>query len=124
MRTQPSLTGIPPALDPGNLPDDPTELFLSWIRDAANAGVAEPHAATLATVDEEGAPDARTLILKDADGRGSRSRASALRGSCRPVDALRVDRLMRHRPLGHQSQPARRTLRVGMLGLRHRHRYA
>lgn len=66
---QPSLTGTaPPLLDA--LPDDPVELFWTWIRDAVEAGVPEPHVATLATVDADGVPDARALILKDLDGSG------------------------------------------------------
>lgn len=92
-RAQPSLTGSPPALDLGALPADPVELFLTWVRDAANAGVAEPHAATLATVDEEGLPDARTLILKDAGARGwaFASQRSSRKGgqlAARPAAAL------------------------------------
>jgi pyridoxamine 5'-phosphate oxidase len=47
------------------VPADPLELFVSWLHDAIDAGVSEPHAMTLSTVDDEGAPDARVLILKD-----------------------------------------------------------
>lgn len=48
----------------------PQDLFLQWLTDAVDAGIAEPHATTLSTVDEDGVPDARTLLLKDvtADG--------------------------------------------------------
>lgn len=70
LRAQPALAGVAPALDPADLPDDPVALFRSWIVQAADAGVAEPHAATLATVDADGVPDARTLILKDVGARG------------------------------------------------------
>jgi len=70
LRAQPALTGSAPQLDIHALPHDPTTLFLDWIDDAARAGVAESHAATLATVDAEGLPDARTLILKDVGTRG------------------------------------------------------
>lgn len=52
------------------LPDDPADLFLNWIQDAVQRGVPEPHAATLATVDAGGVPDARTLILKGVDENG------------------------------------------------------
>lgn len=52
------------------LPADPVTLFLTWLEDAVVAGVVEPHAATLSTVDESGAPDARTLLLKDVTERG------------------------------------------------------
>ncbi|MFJ6531199.1 pyridoxal 5'-phosphate synthase [Microbacterium sp. NPDC091662] len=70
LRGQPSLTGVAPTLDLAALPDDPVPLFVDWIGEAAESGVAEPHAATLATVDDDGVPDARTLILKDVDARG------------------------------------------------------
>ena len=49
---------------------DPIELFREWF-DAARAGGLElPEAMTLATVDAEGRPSARTVLLKSADGRG------------------------------------------------------
>lgn len=70
LRAQPSLLGVPPAFDATGLPSDPAELFEEWIRGAADAGVAEPHAATLSTVDAAGIPDARTLILKDLGAEG------------------------------------------------------
>lgn len=70
LREQPTLTGSGRPIDDGALPGDPGALFVSWIRAAAEAGVAEPHAATLATVGADGVPDARTLILKDLDERG------------------------------------------------------
>jgi pyridoxamine 5'-phosphate oxidase len=70
LRAQPALTGAPPQIDLGALPRDPVVLFLTWIHEAARAGVPEPHAATLATVDVDGVPDARTLILKDVSERG------------------------------------------------------
>jgi pyridoxamine 5'-phosphate oxidase len=70
LRAQPSLAGTAPQLDLVSLPDNPVELFMTWISDAVRAGVPEPHAATLATVDEGGLPDARTLILKDVSERG------------------------------------------------------
>ncbi len=70
LRAQPSLTGSPPPLDPSNLTADPITLFETWIRHAADAGVAEPRAMTLATADAGGRPDARTLILKGVDTEG------------------------------------------------------
>ncbi|KJL19697.1 Pyridoxine/pyridoxamine 5'-phosphate oxidase [Microbacterium oxydans] len=70
LRAQPALTGVAPSIDLSELPVDPVPLFLDWIRHAAAVGVAEPHAATLATVDGDGIPDARTLILKNVDERG------------------------------------------------------
>lgn len=70
LRKQPALVGEPPALVLEDLPDDPIALFIEWMKDAAARGVAEPHAATLATVDADGAPDARTLLVKDVSARG------------------------------------------------------
>lgn len=70
LRGLPSLTGEPPMVDIDSLPGDPVALFVGWIQDAAERGVPEPHAATLATVDAEGRPDARTLIVKDVSERG------------------------------------------------------
>lgn len=70
LRTLPSLTGVAPPLDLEALPDDPIALFLDWLDTARQAGVAEPHAMTLSTVDADGMPDARILVLKDVDEGG------------------------------------------------------
>jgi pyridoxamine 5'-phosphate oxidase len=49
---------------------DPMQVFREWF-DAARAGGLElPEAMTLATVDAEGRPSARTVLLKSADERG------------------------------------------------------
>ncbi|MFS8100620.1 pyridoxal 5'-phosphate synthase [Lentzea alba] len=63
LRGLPSLAGPLPAFD--SAPASPDELFTSWLSDAINAGVVEPHALTLSTVDPAGRPSARVLILKD-----------------------------------------------------------
>lgn len=70
LRALPALRGDGRPIDASTLPEEPLPLFLSWIRFAAEQGVPEPHAATLATVDADGVPDARTLLLKDVDRRG------------------------------------------------------
>ncbi|MFB8190739.1 pyridoxamine 5'-phosphate oxidase family protein [Microbacterium sp. NPDC055988] len=93
LRAQPSLTGATPQLALADVPDDPVSLFLDWIGAAAGAGVAEAHAATLATVDDDGVPDARTLILKDVDERGwafagPRSSRKAAQIAAHPAAAL------------------------------------
>ncbi|MBS1905958.1 MAG: pyridoxamine 5'-phosphate oxidase family protein [Actinobacteria bacterium] len=93
LRARPSLTGTAPALHPASVPDDPLALFLNWITAAAEAEVAEPHAATLATIDADGLPDARTLILKDVDERGwafagTRSSAKGQQLAANPLAAL------------------------------------
>lgn len=93
LRAQPTLVGTPPALDFDELPDDPVALFTEWVMDAAERGVAEPHAAALSTVDANGVPDARTLIVKDATVRGwafagPRASAKGIQLAVSPAAAL------------------------------------
>ena len=45
-------------------PDDPWTLFDRWFADVQQAGLPEPNAMTLATVDVHGRPHARTVLLK------------------------------------------------------------
>jgi pyridoxamine 5'-phosphate oxidase len=54
------------------LPDgaDPFALFDDWMKDAAKAEPNDPNAMTLATVDADGLPDARMVLLKGVDARG------------------------------------------------------
>ena len=54
-----------PAFDPNASPEEPVDLFLTWLSEAIDAGVRGPHAMTLSTVDAYGHPDSRVLILKD-----------------------------------------------------------
>ncbi|WP_030022397.1 pyridoxine/pyridoxamine 5'-phosphate oxidase [Streptomyces monomycini] len=56
--------------DPAHAPADPLPFFRQWLREAAEAGVPEPHTMTLATADASGDPNVRTLMLHDADERG------------------------------------------------------
>jgi pyridoxamine 5'-phosphate oxidase len=46
---------------------DPIAQFKHWFAQAEAAGLLEPNAMTLATVDAEGRPNARTVLLKDLD---------------------------------------------------------
>jgi pyridoxamine 5'-phosphate oxidase len=66
-----------PGFDPGRAPDRPEALFVTWLAEAVEAGVAEPHAMTLSTVDADGAPDSRVLLLKDVDADGWQLAGSA-----------------------------------------------
>jgi pyridoxamine 5'-phosphate oxidase len=70
LRTIPVFAGDLPVFDVEGAPDDPAELFAQWIRSAIDAGVREPHAMSLSTVDAAGHPNARVLIVKGvtADG--------------------------------------------------------
>ena len=65
LRAVPSIVGQAPEFDWASAPDAPYELFLSWLRYALEIGVPEAHAATLSTVDADGLPNARMLIVKD-----------------------------------------------------------
>jgi pyridoxamine 5'-phosphate oxidase len=53
-----------PEFDPERAPAVPHELFAAWLSHAIDAGVREPHAMTLSTVDADGRPSSRVLILK------------------------------------------------------------
>ena len=49
---------------------DPLELFASWLAEATTSEPSDPNSMTLATVDEAGLPDARTVLLKGFDETG------------------------------------------------------
>ena len=57
-------------LDRGDLLDDPLAQLRHWLDDAVAAELAEPTAATLATVDAHGMPDARVVLVRGSDARG------------------------------------------------------
>lgn len=57
-------------LDRGDLHPDPMVQFLNWYEGALRAGAIEPNAMTLATVDDDGAADARVVLLRGSDDRG------------------------------------------------------
>ena len=59
-----------PAFDTTKAPADPLTLFVEWFTDAVAAGQTEPHTMSLATVDEDGLPDVRTVMLHGADDEG------------------------------------------------------
>ena len=57
-------------LDLADLDPDPARQFGAWLADAVAAGMREPNAMALATVDEDGAPSLRMVLLKGLeDGR-------------------------------------------------------
>lgn len=53
-------------------PADPLVLFSDWYGEAQSHGMMEPTAMTLATVDADGTPSARIVLLKGVDARGFR----------------------------------------------------
>jgi pyridoxamine 5'-phosphate oxidase len=59
-----------PVFEPGLAPADPVTLFTEWLAAAIRAGVPEPHAMSLATVDASGHPSSRVLICKDVEPQG------------------------------------------------------
>ncbi|MFF6997545.1 pyridoxal 5'-phosphate synthase [Streptomyces sp. NPDC008313] len=82
-----------PGFDPGAAPAEPLELFTRWLAEAAAAGQTEPHTMSLATVDEAGLPDVRTVMLHgaDADGWSFATHAGSRKGrqlAARPQAAL------------------------------------
>jgi pyridoxamine 5'-phosphate oxidase len=50
--------------------NDPFALFAEWLKDAGKSEPNDPNAMTLATVDEDGLPNARMVLLKDFDDKG------------------------------------------------------
>ncbi|MFG2900177.1 pyridoxal 5'-phosphate synthase [Streptomyces zaomyceticus] len=82
-----------PGFDPAASPPEPLALFHDWFTAAVAAGQTEPHTLSLATADEEGRPDVRTVMLHDADARGWHfaSHATSAKGrqlAARPEAAL------------------------------------
>ncbi len=50
--------------------DEPMALFAAWLAEASASEPRDPTAMTLATVDSDGMPNARMVLLKGADSRG------------------------------------------------------
>lgn len=57
-------------LDVDDLTIEPFELFERWLQNAVDAKLADPTAMTIATVDSEGQPSQRIVLLKDFDKTG------------------------------------------------------
>jgi pyridoxamine 5'-phosphate oxidase len=53
-----------------DLDPDPVEQWGRWHRAALDGGVAEPNAMSLATIGDDGMPDARIVLVRQADQRG------------------------------------------------------
>jgi pyridoxamine 5'-phosphate oxidase len=50
--------------------DDPMALFAAWMDDASKTEPNEANAMAIASVDAQGRPNVRMVLLKDADARG------------------------------------------------------
>jgi pyridoxamine 5'-phosphate oxidase len=57
-------------LDVAGVDPDPVVQWDRWHQDALEGGVAEPNAMTVATVDADGVPDARIVLVRQADQQG------------------------------------------------------
>ncbi|OON72231.1 pyridoxine/pyridoxamine 5'-phosphate oxidase [Streptomyces tsukubensis] len=82
-----------PRFDTHAAPERPLDLFVRWFAEAAEAGQQEPHTPSLATSDDDGLPDVRTVMLHGAGERGwtFASHASSAKGAqlaARPYAAL------------------------------------
>lgn len=53
-----------------DVPDDPMELLLSWYRDAVKASEPDANAMSLATLDLDGYPVSRIVLMRDASASG------------------------------------------------------
>jgi pyridoxamine 5'-phosphate oxidase len=57
-------------LDVADVDPDPIVQWRRWYDDASSAGVTEPNAMVVATVDADGRPDARFVLVRGIDERG------------------------------------------------------
>lgn len=57
-------------LDRGDLDSSPFVQWQKWYDEALDAGLAEPNAMTVATIADDGAPDARVVLVRAIDERG------------------------------------------------------
>lgn len=79
LRALPSIVGSSPPLVTTH--EHPRPLMIDFLSDAIDASIPEAHAITLATVDEDGRPDARVLIIKDIDRDGNIAIATSSRSA-------------------------------------------
>ncbi|QDY69236.1 pyridoxamine 5'-phosphate oxidase [Qingshengfaniella alkalisoli] len=107
---------------------DPCEILSRWLGEASATEPSDPNAMTLATVDKDGLPDARIVLLKDIEGEDlvfftnydsakgqelaanpraallfhwkSLGRQIRVRGAVEKVSAAASDRYYHSRPLG------------------------
>lgn len=63
---------MPEPLTEAVLPADPLELLTRWLDEAAETGMTDPNAMTIATAGADGRPSARTVLLRGADADGLR----------------------------------------------------
>jgi pyridoxamine 5'-phosphate oxidase len=89
-------------LDPAEVEPDPIEQFRGWLADARAADIYEAEAMTVATVDADGRPTSRYVLLRGLDHRGfcfytNYESAKARQLDARPNAALTFGWLAIHR---------------------------
>lgn len=57
-----------PGIPDGALDADPIVQFAAWLRDAEDAGLPDPNAMVVGTIEPDGRPSSRTVLLKGLDG--------------------------------------------------------
>ena len=58
------------SLEEGALLPDPLEQLTLWVKEADDAEIYEPNAMVLSTLDPDGEPSSRTVLLRGIDERG------------------------------------------------------
>lgn len=58
------------SLEEGSLLADPLEQLSAWVTEADEAGIYEPNAMVLSTIDPDGEPSSRTVLLRGIDEHG------------------------------------------------------
>lgn len=76
--------------------EDPIALFVNWLAEAGKTETNDPNAMTLATVDADGMPDARIVLLKDIDAEGFTFYSNAQSAKGRELEARPVAALVFH----------------------------
>ncbi len=75
-------------LDVDDLDRDPMVQWQRWHADAFEVGMAEPNAMTLGTVDADGTPDARIVLVRGADEHGFAFFTNYASAKSRQLEAL------------------------------------
>lgn len=99
-------------LDVVDVDADPMTQWHRWHDEAFDAGVAEPNAMTISTVDDGGAPDARIVLVRGADASGfsfftNYTSAKSVQLGARPVAAATFGWLDLHRQVRVRGAVAR-----------------
>lgn len=103
LRDAPIFGDDMPGFDPALAPQDPLELFRSWILDAGERRVRAPQAFTLLTVASDGGPDGRIVVLRGVSDRGLRFATSRQSAKGRQLSAAPLAGAVFHWPeLGRQ----------------------